>query len=145
MVILQHPKTIYALTNYKYLLDYIIAINLLHIWGQTNWNLFPQQMSTALHECCPSEWCLPSSALFVILSSTFSSISCPHTPPIPSREDICLQRLAMRHLPVHTFWHILHMLQEAEAKLHWWVIKNSSQCYYYLLHFQLLVAADYTA
>ena len=34
------------------------------------------------------------------------------------------------------------MLQEAGAKLHWWVIKNSS---YYLLCFQLSAAADYTA
>lgn len=93
--------------------------------------------SVELAEC---KWTMPA-----FLHLIFNRVPWVLLHPPPSWEDICLQRLAMRHLPVHPFWHILHMLQEAEAKLHWWVIKNSSQRYYYLLHFQFSAAADYTA
>lgn len=142
MVSLQSMKITFPLTNYEYLLYRIIAVNLPHPWRQTYWNLSPWQKITN-----------SASVLSEYTMLAFLHPVCNHVlqfllhflPPLSSWEDICLQRLAMRHLPLYTLWHILHMLQEAEAKLHWWVIKNSSQCYYYLLHFQLSAAVDYTA
>lgn len=142
-VILQNMKTTQSLTNCDYLLCHVIAVNLPHPRRRTNWNLSHLQRITNF-ELVVSEWMMLA-FLHPICNHVLQFLLRSPSHPLSSWEDICLQRLAMRHLPLYTLWHILHMLQEAGAKLHWWVIKNSSQSYYYLLHFQLSAAADYTA
>ena len=55
--------------------------------------------------------CLPTPSL-QIMSSTFP-------PPLLLLGKHLFSEASMRHLPLHTLRHILHMLQEARAKLHW--------------------------